>query len=354
MSKRTHEARPLRIEDYPRGARTNLLLPLSQRALGTPVQVPFVVLRGAHPGPVLGISAAVHGNELNGIRIIHQVLERTNPEELRGSLLCAPVVNVPGLEAGTRRFPEDNVDLNHVFPGKLDGTPSQQYARAFFKTFMEPLDFLIDIHTASEGRVNTLYVRADLHSRAARDMALLVNPEIILHGRSGDGTLRNSARTHDVPAITLEAGNPSVFQGRMTLEGELGVINVMGALDMIAPSEVPAIEARTPVICKSSKWLRTRCGGLLETHFGLGQQVTKRMLLAESHDAFGTVTRQFRAPHDGVVIGMSRNPVATPGMRYCHIGTLGEPTPPKQPRTGRQTRKLLNLEATGDLEGQPE
>lgn len=354
MSKRKLQIRPLQVEDYPRAQRTNLLLPLSQRAHGTPVQVPFIVFRGAQPGPVLGISAAVHGNELNGIRIIHNLLEGLDPEELRGALVCAPVANVLAFEAGIRRFPVDGVDLNHVFPGKADGTPSQQYARALYKTFIGPLDYLIDIHTASEGRVNTMYVRADLHSQSCREMALLMNPQIILHGRSGDGTLRNAARANDVPAITVEAGNPSVFQGRMALEGEFGLLKVMTALGMIREPDLPDTTVREPVICRSSRWLRTRSGGLLETRFSLGEQVAKKQLLAEIYNAFGEVTASFMAPSDGVVIGMSRNPLSVPGMRFCHLGALGEPSPPKQPRTGRMTRRLSDSKSEPRLErGEP-
>ncbi|MGE0707192.1 MAG: succinylglutamate desuccinylase/aspartoacylase family protein [Planctomycetota bacterium] len=352
------EAHPLRVEDYPAGSRSDLLLPLSQTGLGTPVQVPFVVLRGAHPGPVLGLCAAVHGNELNGINIIHQVLARTDPALLHGSLVCAPVVNVLAFEAEQRRFPVDDVDLNHVFPGRADGAPSQQYARAFATTFLPALDYLIDIHTASEGRLNSMYVRADLHSPAARDMAYLMNPEIILHGSSGDGTLRNAARQLEVPAITVEAGNPSVFQGRMALEGELGVANVMASLEMLRGG-VSVETVREPVICKSSSWLRTRSGGLLETHFRLCEQVKKRQLLAEIRDVFGHVRRAFHAPQDGIVIGKSQSPVSVPGMRYCHLGLLGEPPAPRQqPRQGRLTGRLKDIrslsEAGAEIPGEDE
>lgn len=348
MSKRRVKYRPLQVEDHAVGERTNLLLSLSQRAVGTPIKVPFVVLRGTQPGPVLGVSAAVHGNELNGIPIIHSVLESIDPEQLRGALVCAPVVNVLGFEAGIRRFPVDNVDLNHMFPGKSDGTPSSQYARAFSTTFLEPIDYLIDIHTASEGRVNTMYVRADLHSKAAREMALLMNPQIVLHSRSGDGTLRNAARQLQIPSITVEAGNPSVFQGRMALEGELGVLRIMKALGMIRDFEDdPGAVKREPVICKSSRWLRTHSGGLLRTEFQLADRIEKRQRLGTIVNAFGEEGEEFYAPNDGVVIGMSRNPLSVPGMRFCHLGAVGEPEPLKAPLPASPlTESLANKAGT--------
>jgi predicted deacylase len=324
--------RPIQLDDHPRGARTDLRLPLYFDALANPVAAPFVVVRGAQPGPVVGISAAIHGDELNGIKIIHHVLERVDPSEMHGSLVCAPVANVPAFQAGQRRFPEDNQDLNHVFPGKWEGKPAEQYAKAFLTTFLTPCDYLIDIHTASEGRINSLYVRADLHQEQAREMALLLDPQIILHGRSGDGTLRNAARLREIPAITVEAGNPMVFQGRVVLEGEQGVFNILIHLGVIRGEQIRK-EGPAPVICKSSKWLRTRAGGLLETHFQLCDVVERRQLLAEVRDPFGHPVESYSAPHEGVVIGMSRNPVAVPGTRFCHLGAIGEPASRKQ--TGR-------------------
>lgn len=321
-------ARPIRVEDYPVGCRTDLSLPIHQDARGEPVSLPMIVVRGRYAGPVVGICAAIHGNELNGIKIIHHLLDRAQPELLHGAIVCAPVANVPAFHARQRRFPADGVDLNHVFPGKLEGRPAEQYARSFLTTFLPPLDFLIDIHTASEGRINSMYVRADLHSEVARRMALEMNPEIVLHGRSGDGTLRSAARRQGVPAITVEAGNPSVFQGVMVLEGLLGILNVLAYLEVLR-TELPSFE-RTPVLCRSSKWLRTRAGGLLDCRFELRDHVRKGQLLAEVRDAFGHLVQSYRAPRDGVVIGMSRRPTAVPGTRYCHLGDIGEPEPPRR------------------------
>lgn len=330
--------RPIRIADHPEG-RSDLRLPLYHDALSRPLEAPFVVVRGQHPGPTVGICAAVHGDELNGIKIIHRVLERANADEMHGSLVCAPVVNIPAFQAGQRRFPEDDRDLNHMFPGKAEGMPSSQYAHAFIATFLPACDYLIDIHTASQGRINSFYVRADLHSPEARELALLMDPEIILHGRSGDGTLRNAARVRGIPAITVEAGNPHVFQGRMALQGETGIFNILAKLNVIRGAE--PVLGTPPVICKSSKWLRTRAGGLLETHFGLCDRIEKKQHLAEVRDPFGYEVQSYHAPGDGIVIGMSRSPVAVPGTRYCHLGAIGEPPPPARKGEGSGEREAL-------------
>jgi len=315
---------PVPLEEGVPGSRCDYLVPIYQNAIGTSVYCPFIVLRGAHHGPVMGVSAAIHGNELNGINIIHRLLDSLPLDQLHGTVLFAPVANVPAFEAGQRRFPEDQKDLNTVFPGKRGGTPSEQYALAFKKLFLPKLDYLVDIHTASEGRINSMYVRADWHSPTARQMAREMQPQIILHGRSGDGTLRNTARVMKTAAITVEAGNPSEFQGVMATEGEVGVERVLRSLDMLVGGALEPL-AREPVICSSSTWLRTEAGGILELLFGLTDQVEKGALMARLKDPFGNEVATYRAPYAGVVIGMTRNPLAVPGTRYCHLGKIGTP-----------------------------
>lgn len=310
----------LQVDQYPLGTVTRLWLPLYQDATGRPVEVPFLLARGARPGPTMGIASAVHGNELNGIRIIHNLLRYLDLSELRGNLLCAPVVNVPAFNDGQRLFP-DGLDLNHVFPGKPDGRPAEQYARAFVTAFLPNIDYLIDIHTASVGRTNTMYVRADLSDPVSRQMADAFNPEIILQARGSDGTLRRNALKKGIPSITVEAGNPNVFQGRIATEGDLGVRNILIELGFL---EGEKVLRRDPVVCPASCWLRTTGGGLLEPRFRLFDRVNKGAELAVVLDLFGDKIRDYKAPYDGIVIGMAANPVSVPGTRFCHFGRLRE------------------------------
>jgi uncharacterized protein len=309
----------LELSKYAPGKVSNFFLSLYENALGRAVKVPFIVAKGKKEGPVVGITAAVHGNELNGIRIIHALLKSIDFTQFKGTLLCVPVVNVPAYNLGQRSF-IDGVDLNTVFPGKAKGTPSSQYARAFVKTFLPKCDYLIDLHTASEGRINSLYIRVDIRYPEAYRLATLFNPEIILHSRGGDGTLRSAARRANIPAITIEAGNPSVIQSRMVKDGVRGILNILSGLDLWQGQILKPYET---AICTSSKWLRTTGGGILKTHFGLRDKIKKRQLLAEKIDCFGNALAGYTAPSDGIVIGMASDPTSVPGTRFCHLGHIG-------------------------------
>ncbi|MCB0344281.1 MAG: succinylglutamate desuccinylase/aspartoacylase family protein [Bdellovibrionales bacterium] len=320
---RTGRHQTINVAKFPKGERSDVYVPMYERATGNRMSVPFIVARGHKDGPVLGITAAVHGNELNGIRIIHHVLRNVDLSSMSGTLLCVPIVNIPGFNAGSRYF-TDGLDLNTVFPGKPDGQPAEQYARAFTSSFLPACDYLIDLHTASEGRLNTFYVRTDWLNDKTRELAVCANPAIILHSpKHGGGTLRNAARRRGIPAITIEAGNPSVFQGKMVIEGEAAIQNIMILLGMVKGK----IESSSkPVVCHSSKWLRTTGGGILETTFKLGEKLQKKHLVAITRDAFDRKLQEYYVPEEGIVIGKAAYPVAIPGTRFCHLGSIGEPS----------------------------
>jgi predicted deacylase len=128
----------------------------------------------------------VHGNELNGIPCIHRVIAEIDVHKLSGTIVAVPCVNVPGYLRFTREF-SDGKDLNRLFPGQEFGTASQVYAYNLLTKVVNHFNYLIDLHTASFGRVNSYYVRADMNDPISAIMAKLQQPQIILHNSGQDG-----------------------------------------------------------------------------------------------------------------------------------------------------------------------
>ena len=309
----------LRIDDYPTNVATRLLVEVAQNGLGSSIRVPVVVARGRKPGPVFGVTAALHGNELNGIPLIHQLLNKVNLSKLKGTIVAVVVANIPGLLAEQREF-TDGKDLNHIMPGKSDGTVSQQYAHGLMSRIVQHFDFLVDLHTASFGRVNSLYVRADMSNATTAKMARLLRPQIILHDPPSDYTMRGAVAENGIPAITVEIRDPHLFQVKSIQRSLSGVLKILSAVEMLPPRK--AVEAPAPIICDKSYWIYTDCGGLLSVLPDVTDIVRKGELIARQSNVFGDVTREYLAPEDGVIIGRSVNPVSQTGARILHLGLL--------------------------------
>lgn len=312
----------VRVAEFPPVSVTQLRVQMVGDGLGQIVHLPVVVIRGAEAGPTVGVTAAIHGNELNGVQIVHQLIREIQPESLRGTIIAVPVVNVPGYLRQERHF-NDGTDLNRIMPGKPRGTPSVVYAHRFMTRVASEFEYLIDLHTASSGRVNSLYVRADLTNAETAWMALAQNPQIIVHNVGGDGTLRSAAMERGIRSITVEVGNPARFQKKMISAGVVGVTNVLSHLRMIDPPEEQS--ETTPIICKSSYWMYSEAGGVLEVLPGLAQFIQEGDVVARVSDVYGNLVDQYAAPTAGVVVGKSVNPVNQTGSRVIHIGMPAGP-----------------------------
>ena len=303
--------------------RHHLAVALISDGTSQPVRAPVIVLRGAAgPGPVFGLTAAVHGNELNGIPTIHRLMKTIDPAVLKGTLVGVTIVNVPGYLRHKRLLPDAH-DLNRVMPGRPEGRESAVYAHRLTTRILSKLDVLIDLHTASFGRVNTLYVRADMRDPATAKLARTIGPEIIVHNEGADGTVRSSVADRGVPAITVEIGDPQIIDRDKVREARIGIRDCLENMGMVPPDAQLAPE--TAIECMRSYWLYTDAGGFLEVRAPLGGRVAEGEIIARLVDPWGGLLRTYRAPEAGVVVGRSTNPVASSGARILHLGIEGLP-----------------------------
>ena len=321
---RTDATRVARIDydSLDRGRVHNLLLDLVEDALGQPTHIPVIVARGRREGPILGLTAAVHGNELNGIPVIHEVIRQLDLNQLRGTVVAALVVNVPGFRLHQREM-DQGTDLNTAFPGRARGNEPQTYAHRVLHRLIKPMDRLVDLHTASFGRINSLYARADMDDPIARRMAYLLRPQLILHNQASDRTLRGNAMRLNTPAVTLEVGDPQRFQPQFIRSSVLGVRRIMGDAGMVPKRKVAL--GPEPVLCERSGWTYTGRGGLVRVHPKLLDRVKKGEVIATLVDVFGKEVAEYKAQDDGVIIGKSVTPAGATGARIAHIGRIAPP-----------------------------
>ncbi|MCA9650695.1 MAG: succinylglutamate desuccinylase/aspartoacylase family protein [Myxococcales bacterium] len=313
----------LRIEDLPAERVTRVLVDLTHDGMGRATRLPVIVVKGRRAGPIFGITAALHGNELNGIPVVHRLVAAIDPAVLRGALVVVPVLNIPGLLQHAREF-ADGTDLNHIMPGHEPGSESRVYAARLIARVINLFDYLADLHTASFGRVNTLYVRADLDDPITAHMALLQRPSIVLHSPPMDHTLRGWVSARGGPAITVEIGNPHVFQPRQVGRTLAGLRAVLSQVKML-PGRHHGSKGPPPTLCEGSRWIHTDMGGLLQVLPELRDTVQEGQVIARQVDIFGDLVREYASPCDGIVIGKSVDPVSPTGARIVHLGTIAPP-----------------------------
>lgn len=317
VNKKVTVIKEVDLQSQTKGTVKKHWLQIISDGLGNPICIPILIAKGSRVGPVLGLTAAIHGNELNGISVIQRLFREIDVEELSGTIIGVPVVNVPSFVRRKRRF-NDGIDLNHIMPGKSNGNVSEVYAYRFMERVVKHFDYLLDLHTASSGRINSFYIRSDMEDEAAGEMALLQNADIIVHNPPHDGTLRGAADALNIPAITVEVGNPSIFQKKLIRSGVEGIHNVLSYLKM-TDDEIERSNKVT-VICKRSYWIYTDIGGLLTVHVDLRERVKKGVLIASIRDVFGTLIKEYYAPEAGIIIGKSTGPVNQTGGRIIHLG----------------------------------
>ena len=225
-----------------------------------------------------------------------------------------------------RRSFSDMVDLNRIMPGSPTGSTSNIYAHYFVTKIVSKFDYLLDLHTASHGRVNSLYIRADIDSEETRTLAYLQNPQIIVKKYDESGTLRSWANENNIPAITIEIGNPNAFQHSLIDETLDGILNTLTYLKMIKGKVKDMVT--NAVLCDHSYWLYSKKGGIIDVLPSLADRVSMGEVIAIVYDVFGQIKEKIIADKAGIVIGKNVRPNCHAGTRVLHLGVnLMDPEP---------------------------
>jgi predicted deacylase len=283
----------------------------------TEVSMPVHVIHGKKDGPILFISAAVHGDEINGVEIIRRILSLKSIKRLKGTLIAVPVVNVFGFDNHSRYLP-DRRDLNRCFPGKESGSMAGRLANIFMSEVVCRSDFGVDLHTAAIHRDNFPQIRADLKIDRMDVVSRAFASPVLLHSAPPENSLRYAAEKEGVPVMVYEAGEALRFDEVSIRVAVRGVLNVMRELGMLAKSK--AKKVKPPVVLKSSNWVRASKSGILRAQAALGDMVSKGDVLGIISDPAGTTEAIIEATSDGIIIGRSNIPLVYEGEALFHIG----------------------------------
>lgn len=276
----------------------------------------LVVFRGAAPGPTVCVTAGVHGDELNGVAIARQLIEETDPAQLRGTLVVSPIVNAHGFRNGSRYLP-DRRDLNRHFPGKPNGSAAGRIAHQFFEQVVRRCDALVDLHTGSLRRTNLAQIRTDLREVANLRIAWGFGSEHVVHSVGRPGTLRRAANDAGIPAVLYEAGEPGVIDAPEIERGVAGIRTLLAALEMRDGAAPASAEQR---LYGETQWVRADASGIYVPAVRPGDAVAPGQTLATITDPFSKQRAAVVAPAPGRVLGMALGQVVIPGFALFHLG----------------------------------
>ncbi len=320
------------------GERKTIELPVTRLYTRTQLHMPVHVARGKRSGPTLFISAAIHGDEINGVEIIRRLLKLKELKRLRGTVIAAPVVNVIGF-INHSRYLADRRDLNRCFPGSPTGPLADILAHLFMDQIAARATHGIDIHTGAIHRNNVPQTRVSDSDTESQKMAEWFAAPIIVESGLRAGSLRQALADLKIPNVLYEAGEALRFDEMSIRIGVRGILQVMRALGMLpdrekdrdASSDLPIAASeegsqtkrrkrqRPPVRCKKSKWVRAGASGVFRNRVKLGQSVSKGQTLGIVADPFGGLEDPAVSPADGYVIGLLEMPLVGRGDALYHI-----------------------------------
>lgn len=287
----------------------------------TDVNIPVEVIRGTEDGPVLFISAAIHGDEINGIEIIKRLLRKTILKKLRGTLIACPIINVFGFNNRSRYLP-DRRDLNRSFPGNKEGSLASHLAWKFMKEVVSQSTHGIDLHTAAVHRRNLAQIRGSLEDAETARLARAFGVPVIINSTVRDGSLREAARRRKIPILLFEGGEALRYDEAVIHIGLKGCISVMREIGMLPrlPSTYEGLRPSLETfIARDTYWIRAPHSGAFRQRKKIGDTIDSGELLATISDPFGLDRFPVHAAEKGLIIGASTIPLVNRGDAMFHI-----------------------------------
>lgn len=306
------------------GEKTTINIPVAQLHTHTEMTMPVNVIRGKKPGPHLFVCAAVHGDEITGVEIIRRLLKRSILKRMRGTLLSIPVVNVYGFINNTRYLP-DRRDLNRFFPGSEQGSLTSRLAKIFMQEIVANSTHGIDLHAGSNHRINLPQIRADMSMPATAEMAMAFGPPVILEKYAREGSLRHAVQEKGVPILLYEAGEALRLDEVSIRAGVKGILAVMQHLGMLTGRSIKRPKY-TPLVAKSSVWVRATTSGMQQMKTPLGRQVCKGDKIGQIVNPFGESETDIISTASGIVIGSANLPLVHEGDALVHVAEMEERT----------------------------
>ena len=287
----------------------------------TKVEIPIIIERSKIPGPTVLLTAALHGDEINGVEIVRQLIARKLNKPKRGTIICIPILNVFGFLNGDRSFP-DGRDLNRVFPGTKSGSLASRVAYHFTKKILPHADYCLDFHTGGASRFNASQIRIKPGNEKLLELAKVFNAPFTVYSNTIEKSYRNTCQKMGIPVLLFEGGKSGDSNKHIVKEGVDGVLRFLDHLDMLGKRISVPEAGNDTIIIEKSKWIRAQKSGLLHIKIECNKHVEKGEFLATITDPYGKMRFKVTSPNEGYIINVNQSPIVNQGDAIFHISTL--------------------------------
>ena len=302
-------------------------------ANGSDIFLPLIILNGKNEGPKLWLNAAIHGNELNGIFVINEIINSINPNEINGSLICTPIANSLAFQAHDEFSPLDGLNLGECFPGNPHGQMTERIAYALFGLVKKNADYLIDFHAVSQGHIAKPYAVFKLSGNSEIDkkteemakmfgtclLCKLDLKKALSEPSPLSGSLDVNCSLNNIPAFMGELGHAGRLEKDIVKFGFDGTINIMKYLGII--SGEPII-TKDQIILTERQIIRCNRSGLVILDTEPHELTKKGERIAHIVNLYGEMIEEVLAPKDVYSISLRHDPVVNVGDRIAFVGSV--------------------------------
>lgn len=296
----------------------------------TSVEVPVIIERSKKPGPVVLLTAGIHGDEINGVEIVRQIISKNINKPVKGTIICIPVVNVFGFLNMAREFP-DGRDLNRVFPGTKNGSLASRFAYQFVKKILPVADFCLDFHTGGASRFNAAQLRVLKGDEKSMKFARIFNAPFTIYSKTIGKSYRETCYKLGKMVLLFEGGKSLDSNKEIAQYGVDGAMRILNHLGMLKPRFTSSEAHGESIIIENSSWMRAKYSGLLHVKIPCGKHVEKGEYIATITDPYGKFRHKVNAPHTGYIINVNESPIVYQGDAIFHISNpSSEPEPDEE------------------------
>lgn len=286
----------------------------------TKIEIPIIIERAAIPGPTVLITAALHGDEINGVEIVRQLIARKINKPKKGTIICIPILNVFGFLNMQRAFP-DGRDLNRSFPGTQRGSLASRVAYHFTNQILPHADYCLDFHTGGASRFNAPQIRIKPDTKEILKLAKTFNVPFTVYSNNLKKTYRTTCDKLGIPIILFEGGKSLDNNKQIVSYAVRGTVRLLNYLEMLDSKFKVTVPLKNTVIINKTKWIRAQKSGLFHLKIKINSLVKKGDLLATITDPYGKMRFKVLAPNNGYIINVNESPIVHQGDAIFNIST---------------------------------